>query len=709
MDEILVSEMIKKANYAISAGDYILAKNTLLRVAEDILLQAKNSESRNRDRLLHRYKDVKNILDKVINKIDSQSSTSIPVNNINTKIEDKTQNSHNGNSLSPAKEKYNYTSNSLTPQYLNDYIGQPQAVTAVKDLIDAALLKGTAMPHIILYGSHGLGKTTFAKIIANELKARYIEVNVSKINVNEMIAILRSLKPRDIVFIDEIHTLPLVVAESVLYSAMQDGVVNYTEGKGKFAKVQKLVLPPFTLIGATTEIGKLAKPFTQRAIQVRLVEYTDEVLGVIISRSFYRLGMKITPDDALSIARRCRNNPRIANNMVKRISDKALVRYSKQYNMKDFGEMGDVEKIKKLDIHITENIIQSFFEENEIDEYGLEKSDRDLLKIIINRYNGGPVSLNTLAKVVNESMNVIVEKYETYLIKKGFMTIAKDGRYVLPAAYEALGMPVPKGLEVNKYDEPEKEEEIKSNYNTRKVVASLVQNTLKCEKVEALITYPDDVKVFDANLDELFPDITKDYDGVGDTKHLCKLELDFNNFKREIICDSFLESRFATSIASVGFLNDIKAQSLEIPYVSQELVNRRYFPDFIIKDYKNRIAVIEMKNYEMMSYHLNIDKYEKLVEFCKANGYGYSQVMKAYNSDVYISVESIKNRPINKTLAEVVYTIIENKGEFNKADLENFENNNPDMVNTDIYTLLLNDRTLKNVDRIGTNIKIIKN
>lgn len=708
MDEIIISEMIKKANYAISAGNYTLAKDTLLRIAEDILLQAKNSDERNRGKLLSRYKDVKNILDKVINKMDSQSSTLNPVTNINTKIED-TQHSRNSSNSSHTKEKYNYAINSLTPQYLNDYIGQPQAVTAVKDLIDAALLKGTAMPHIILYGSHGLGKTTFAKIIANELKARYIEVNVSKINVNEMIAILRSLKPRDIVFIDEIHTLPLVVAESVLYSAMQDGVVNYTEGKGKFAKVQKLVLPPFTLIGATTEIGKLAKPFTQRAIQVRLVEYTDEVLGVIIARSFYRLGMKISPEDALGIARRCRNNPRLANNMVKRISDKALVRYSKQNNMKDYGGMSDVEKIKKLDIHITESIISSFFEENEIDEYGLEKCDRDLLKIIINRYNGGPVSLNTLAKVVNESINVVVEKYETYLIKKGFMTIARDGRYVLPPAYAALGMPVPQGLEGNKPIEPEDEQEIKSVYNTRKVVSALVQNTLKCAKIEDLITYPNDVEVCDANLDELFPDIAKDYDGVGETNHLCKLDIDFNTFKREIICDSFLESRFATCMASVGFLNDIKAQSLEIPYVSQELANRRYFPDFVIKDYKNRIAVIEMKNYEMMSYHLNIDKYERLVEFCNDNGYGYSQVMKAYNSDVYISVEDIKNRPINNTLAEVVYTVIENKGEFNKSDLENFESNNPDMANTDIYTLLLNDRTLKNIDRKGTNIKIIKN
>lgn len=708
MDEIIISEMIKKANYAISAGNYTLAKDTLLRIAEDILLQAKNSDERNRGKLLSRYKDVKNILDKVINKMDSQSSTLNPVTNINTKIED-TQHSRNSSNSSHTKEKYNYAINSLTPQYLNDYIGQPQAVTAVKDLIDAALLKGTAMPHIILYGSHGLGKTTFAKIIANELKARYIEVNVSKINVNEMIAILRSLKPRDIVFIDEIHTLPLVVAESVLYSAMQDGVVNYTEGKGKFAKVQKLVLPPFTLIGATTEIGKLAKPFTQRAIQVRLVEYTDEVLGVIIARSFYRLGMKISPEDALGIARRCRNNPRLANNMVKRISDKALVRYSKQNNMKDYGGMSDVEKIKKLDIHITESIISSFFEENEIDEYGLEKCDRDLLKIIINRYKGGPVSLNTLAKVVNESINVVVEKYETYLIKKGFMTIARDGRYVLPPAYAALGMPVPQGLEGNKPIEPEDEQEIKSVYNTRKVVSALVQNTLKCAKIEDLITYPNDVEVCDANLDELFPDIAKDYDGVGETNHLCKLDIDFNTFKREIICDSFLESRFATCMASVGFLNDIKAQSLEIPYVSQELANRRYFPDFVIKDYKNRIAVIEMKNYEMMSYHLNIDKYERLVEFCNDNGYGYSQVMKAYNSDVYISVEDIKNRPINNTLAEVVYTVIENKGEFNKSDLENFESNNPDMANTDIYTLLLNDRTLKNIDRKGTNIKIIKN
>ena len=257
---------------------------------------------------------------------------------------------------------------SLSPQRLCDYIGQPQAVTAVRDLITAARLKNSAMLHLILYGSHGLGKTTFSRIIANELGVGFTEVNVSKMNSAEMIAILKKLKPRDIVFIDEIHTLPIIVAESVLYSAMQDGRITFTEGKGKFARTQVLTLPPFTLIGATTEVGKLAKPFTQRAIQIRLEEYSDEVLGGIITNSFYKLGMKISSENGLYIARRCRNNPRIANNTVRRISDKALVRYAAINNLRSDGAFGSPDAVRKLNIEVTQKLIEEFFTENGIDE-----------------------------------------------------------------------------------------------------------------------------------------------------------------------------------------------------------------------------------------------------------------------------------------------------------------------------------------------------
>lgn len=606
---------------------------------------------------------------------------------------------------------------SLSPKKLNDYIGQPQAVNAVRDLITASILKHSAMPHIILYGSHGLGKTTFAKIIANEVNAGFIEVNVTGINPKEMIAILKKLQPRDILFIDEIHTLPLAVAESILYSAMQDGKVTYTEGKGRSAHTETLVLPPFTLIGATTEIGKLAKPFTQRAIQVRLVEYSDEVLGGIIKKSFYKLGMNIADEEALYIAKRCRNNPRIANNTVKRISDKALVKYVAENNLPVTGELTDAEKVRALGITIQRSVIDGFFEENGIDQYGLEKGDRELLRLIIKRYNGGPVGIDTLSKALNESNNVVSEKYEAYLIKKGFLRIDRDGRVVMPAGYKALGLPVPEGLEgPENAGTPDsangnavKDETPK--IEPRKVIACLVPDARKCQKVEDLIVYPENVKIYKEGLDELFPPVEKPV--VEDTpKHRSYLEIEFSKHKRVIECDSYLESKFAICMASVGYLQDINSQTLELAYISQALADRRYFPDFVIKDYKGRIAVIEMKNYDMMSYHLNIDKYEKLKEYCIEHGYGYAEIMKAYKSESYVSLEQLKNppEPIDPSLAECVYKKLEDPNvEFTEEDYKAYLEEHPDVPKTAIYTLLLNDRGLKNQDRDGCNLKIVKN
>ncbi|NCA93233.1 hypothetical protein EOM82_08375, partial [bacterium] len=434
-----------------------------------------------------------------------------------------------------------------------------------------------------------------------------------------------------------------------------------------------------------------------------------------ISRSFYKLGMSISDEDALYISKRCRNNPRIANNTVKRISDKALVRYAQQNNLVNNGAFSTVENIRKLNIRITQNVIDVFFEENGIDEYGLEKGDRDLLRIIITRYGGGPVGIDTLSRVMNESNNVIAQKYESYLVKKGFLKIERDGRVIMPEAYKVLGLPVPIAEKTENTASSTEREEIKSKYDTRKIVAALVQDELKCAKLEELICYPESVKERGETLDELFPDIEKGYEGENETKHLCKNEIDFDTFKRTLICDSFLESRFASCMASVGFLKDIKAQTVELPYISQELNNRRYFPDFVIKDYKSRIAVIEMKNFEMMSYHLNIDKYETLKAYCEKNGYGYAEIMKAYNSDKYVSVEQIKNAPVNEALSKYVYETIEKNGAdsgegiFTDENLAEYKMNNPNTGDTDIYTLLLSDRRLKNVDRTGTNIRIIKN
>ena len=707
--KISLSNYIRQAKTALDANDNARARECLLRSAECALLLAKNSGGKSEKQYLSQYESLK-----------------VMINNLNRRMEQgvganaapvKTFQSGTVNDGGTVKDGKAFTkpakTDSLSPQRLCDYIGQPQAVTAVRDLITAARLKNSAMPHLILYGSHGLGKTTFSRIIANELGVGFTEVNVSKMNSAEMIAILKKLKPRDIVFIDEIHTLPIIVAESVLYSAMQDGRITFTEGKGKFARTQVLTLPPFTLIGATTEVGKLAKPFTQRAIQIRLEEYSDEVLGGIITNSFYKLGMKISSENGLYIARRCRNNPRIANNTVRRISDKALVRYAAINNLRSDGAFGSPDAVRKLNIEVTQKLIEEFFTENGIDEYGLENGDRELLKIIITRYGGGPVGIDTLARVMNESNNVISQKYEAYLIKKGFMRIDRDGRVVMPAAYRALGLPVPPEAEekAKTSDVGDERGERKSRFEDRKVIACRVPDEIKCKNVEDLIEYPPEAGVITKTLDELFPDIEKEYDG--ETKHLCKLEIDFDDFKRCITCDSFLESRFAICMATVGYLKDLKAQTLEIPYVSQELANRRYFPDFIIKDYKGRIAIIEMKNFDMLSYHLNIDKYEMLKNYCISRGYGYAEIAKANNAERYVSAEQIKRAPVNVKLEEYIFKTIEENGRatgegmFGEKDFRRYIAENGATDRAEIYTILLNNRKLKNTDRAGGDFRII--
>lgn len=531
------------------------------------------------------------------------------------------------------------------------------------------------------------------------MRVGFTEVNVTKITPVEMIAILKKIQPRDIIFIDEIHTLPLVVAESLLYSAMQDGRITYTEGKGKSAHTETLTLPPFTLIGATTEIGKLAKPFTQRAIQVRLEEYSDEVLARIIASSFYKLGMKISEENALLVSKRCRQNPRIANSTVKRISDKALVRYASMNHITEFGKFSTPEAIRQFGIEITEKVILEFFDENGIDEYGLEKGDRELLRLIIERYEGGPVGIDTLARAMNESNNVLAQKYEAYLIKKGMLRIDRDGRVVMPAGYKALGKPVPAKLaEETKQTEPEQKSGEK--YEKRKVIASKVQETLKCNRIEELITYPETVRSCTEDLAALFPDVEKPYEE--ETKHRCELEIDFDTFNRTLVCDSFLESRFATCMASVGYLKDIKAQTLEIPYISQALANRRYYPDFVIRDYKDRIAVIEMKNFNMLCYHLNLDKYEQLKKYCEANGYGYAEIAKEFNGETYVSLEQLRTAPIDRELESYIADTIERAGVFTESDFKVYGKADRKAL----YTILINERKWKNVDRVGDNLRI---
>ena len=228
-------------------------------------------------------------------------------------------------------------------------------------------------------------------------------------------------------------------------------------------------------------------------------------------------------------------------------------------------------------------------------------------------------------------------------------------------------MPVPTSVqELEKSNAKPEPEQPARKYEKRKTIASRVRDELKCERIESLIVYPENAVVNDVPLDTLFPDVEKPYEDV--TKHACELEIDFGDHKRLLSCDSFLESRFATVLAQVGYLIDMKAQSLEIPYISQQLADRRYFPDFVIRDYKGRIAVIEMKNFDAACYHLNIDKYEQLAEYCRQHGYGYAEVMKPYNADEYTSIETLARKPVNKQLEEFIIHKIEENSKTGDAE-----------------------------------------
>jgi hypothetical protein len=424
--------------------------------------------------------------------------------------------------------------------------------------------------------------------------------------------------------------------------------------------------------------------------------------------------------------------------MVKRISDKALVRYAQLNNLTSSGALDSPDAIRRLGIEVNDRVIEEFFKENGIDEYGLEGGDRELLKLIIHRYNGGPVGIDTLARAMNESNNVIAQKYEAYLIKKGMLRVDKDGRVAMALAYKALGMPVPPekqdqvladttgtgGFSGNNSTTPENKPSTppapggdapKRTVNEKRSVT--VYNTpdeRRCRKVEELIVYPANVKTFaDASLDEMFPDVEQPFEA--EVTHNCELELNFGTHTRTLICDSKLECNFASAMAGVGFMHDIKAQTLEIPYYSGSLSNRRYFPDFVVKDFKDRIAVIEMKNFMMLSYHLNIDKYEELKRYCETAGYGYAEIAKEYDADDYVSVEMLKNAPVNRDLEAFIIARIEENGAqksdptFREADLAEYCETHGKVERRDLYTVLLNNRDLKNVDRVGNDVKITLN
>ena len=310
--------------------------------------------------------------------------------------------------------------NHLRPQLLEDYIGQEKTKKTLKIYIEAAKERKEPLDHVLFYGPPGLGKTTLAGIIANEMGVNIKITSGPAIEKpGEMAAILNNLQEGDVLFVDEIHRLNRQV-EEVLYPAMEDYAIDIMIGKGATARSIRLDLPKFTLVGATTRAGMLTAPLRDRfGVVNRLEFYTVDELRTIVERSAKVLEVEIDADGAHALARRSRGTPRLANRLLKRVRDFAQVKY---------------------DGHITREVADYALDILDVDKEGLDQTDRDLLAAMIEKFQGGPVGLDTLAASVGEDAGTIEDVYEPYLLKNGFIQRTPRGRVVTEKSYVHLGL-----------------------------------------------------------------------------------------------------------------------------------------------------------------------------------------------------------------------------------------------------------------------------